>query len=164
MKTIPGFSNYAVNEEGVVFSKKKGDVWRIKNFSIQKKYLRVDLWLNGICKRYAVHRLVALTFIPNPENKPFVCHKDNNSMNPHVSNLYWGTAKENQNDRKKFGTHQGNRKLNLEKVKLIRLMHKNFGWNAKTIARIFAEIWNIRLSTIKVIIKGKYWNLPIYKN
>ena len=44
---------------------------------------------------YSVHRLVAMTYIPNPENKPCVCHKDNNPLNNRVSNLYWGTQKEN---------------------------------------------------------------------
>ena len=42
-----------------------------------------------------VSRLVAITFLPNPENKPCVCHKDNNPLNNQVSNLYWGTYKEN---------------------------------------------------------------------
>lgn len=38
---------------------------------------------------------MALAYIPNPENKPCVCHKDNNKSNDWVENLYWGTYKEN---------------------------------------------------------------------
>lgn len=49
-----------------------------------KGYLRVKI--NG--STHLVHRLVALTYIPNPENKPCVCHKDNNRTNNRVENLY----------------------------------------------------------------------------
>lgn len=45
--------------------------------------------------KYQVHRLVALTFLENPENKRCVCHKDNNKLNCNVDNLYWGTYSEN---------------------------------------------------------------------
>lgn len=42
-----------------------------------------------------IHRLVALTFIPNTENKPEVNHIDNNPLNNHVKNLEWCTRSEN---------------------------------------------------------------------
>jgi len=41
-----------------------------------------------------IHRLVALIFIPNPENKEKVYYKDHNKKNNHVSNLLWGTITE----------------------------------------------------------------------
>lgn len=48
--------------------------------------------------RVDVHRLVALTFIPNPENKPCVCHANDNPSDNRVENLWWGTHKENMQD------------------------------------------------------------------
>jgi len=55
---------------------------------------------NNTRKKYANHRLVALQFIPNPENKTEVDHIDRNRNNNHVSNLRWATHRENQNNKK----------------------------------------------------------------
>ena len=63
-------------------------------------YLKVVLCKNGLVKHIKIHRLVANAFIPNPENKPQVNHKDENKKNNFVENLEWATAKENNN----FGT------------------------------------------------------------
>lgn len=59
------------------------------------KYPTYNLTLNGKKQKIKVHRLVAETFIPNPENKPIVNHLDGDTHNYHRSNLEWATAKEN---------------------------------------------------------------------
>ncbi len=58
-------------------------------------YEQVCLSQNGIKRKWDIHRLVALAFIPNPERKKCVGHIDHDRMNNHVSNLEWCTQSEN---------------------------------------------------------------------
>ena len=58
-------------------------------------YLGIMLRLNNKSKRFLIHRLVALTFIPNLKNKRTINHDDGNKENNHVSNLSWMTYSEN---------------------------------------------------------------------
>ena len=65
-------------------------------------YCQVALSKNGSQKYCKIHRLVALHFIPNIENKPQINHKDENKENNAVDNLEWATSKENAN----YGTRK----------------------------------------------------------
>ena len=64
-----------------------------------KGYLRVCLSKNGKSKMCRVHRLIAETFIPNPENKPTVDHIDRNKLNNFVGNLRWADIELQNNNR-----------------------------------------------------------------
>jgi HNH endonuclease len=98
MKDIPGYEGrYACTEDGKIWSYPK--MWNIWN-----KWLSQSLknWYFVVCIRKnvknqvkKVHRLVALTYLPNPNNYPVVRHLDNNKKNNHVSNLEWCTYSTN---------------------------------------------------------------------
>lgn len=104
MKEIPGFSNYSISENGkVIFTKTNTVVRYLKNID---KYTNISIKDdNGKRKQVGVHRLVALTYIPNPKNLPCVNHIDGTGkiLNNHVSNLEWVTYKENSQHAIKTG-------------------------------------------------------------
>jgi|LGOV01.1.fsa_nt_gb hypothetical protein len=84
---------------------------------ITKNYhtLSASLWKNNKILFIGIHILVARMFVPNPDNKPEVNHKDSNSLNNWAINLEWSTRKENMDHAYKFGGLQPNYKMH-EKV------------------------------------------------
>lgn len=87
--------HYMVSNKGRVFSDVKGHGFvEIKGWKDRRGYQRIQLIDK---KTYMIHRLVAQAFIPNPENKEQVNHKDENKQNNCVENLEWMTNEENHN-------------------------------------------------------------------
>lgn len=99
MKFIPGYEGrYSITESGEVYShdfQNSGKLKKKTSRVIYTGYVYVDLSSKCGQKSQRLHRLVALTYIPNPLNKPHVNHKDGNKQNNHVSNLEWVTRSEN---------------------------------------------------------------------
>lgn len=94
-KEIDGFPNYYATEDGHIWSG-----WRdqyVSEVLMENGYRRVVLSKHNKSYNFLVHRLVAQAFIPNPDNKPCVNHKDLNRENNGVENLEWVTYKENNN-------------------------------------------------------------------
>lgn len=70
MRELEGFSDYKITEEGSVYSSKSKRFLKQRLFPSGGKYLNVTLVLERKVYPKYIHRLVAETFIPNPENKP----------------------------------------------------------------------------------------------
>ena len=95
-KDIKGYEGiYQVSNLGRVKSSYTNSI--LKGCKTSNGYLKVNLYKNGSKSTKTVHRLVAQTFISNPENKSGVNHIDENKTNNNIDNLEWSTAKENNN-------------------------------------------------------------------
>src|SRR5699024_1332544 len=96
-KKIKQYENYSINEHGEVRNNTTG---KIKKPFLNKSngYFTVDLWKDNKSFKVTIHRLLAEAFIPNPEGKPTVDHKDGNRQNNSLENLRWATYAE-QNSR-----------------------------------------------------------------
>lgn len=98
---------YEINKNGQVKSLSinvqgigNGKVWtkeRIKNTFVDKDgYIVTGLAKNNKSRGYSIHRLIAITFIPNPENKPCVNHINGIKYDNRIENLEWVTYSENE--------------------------------------------------------------------
>lgn len=157
MRPIPieGCEHYHINEEGVVLNSKTGRV--LKTDLTNMGYKRVTLWhVDQKRVRVAVHRLVAMTFVPNPENKPMVNHLDGNKINNHRTNLEWVSCSENTIHAFETGLRVApdntgrkpwNRK-NDDKAKEVRHL-KGLGFKRKEIC----EKLNLEVSTYKNLLR-----------
>jgi hypothetical protein len=96
IKPIVDFPHYYVDDKGKVYSDKSGKLKEMKPWQdSRKRYLIIALCNYGEIKKCLVHRLVAQTFIPNPNNLPEVNHKNYNTQDNSVENLEWCTRLEN---------------------------------------------------------------------
>ena len=93
-RDIPDYEGmYEVSNLGRV--RRDGKI--LKPFKNKKGYLLVSLFKNGTKKNARIHRLVAQSFIPNPQNLPQINHKDEDKTNNAVENLEWCTCEYNIN-------------------------------------------------------------------
>lgn len=88
MIIIQEFPNYSIDKNGVVVNTKTNRIMKQQTYH---GYKYVQLNNDGKTKMLLVHRLVAMAFIPNPDNLPCVNHKDENKENNSVENLEWCT-------------------------------------------------------------------------
>ena len=86
-------TSYFIFDDGRVYNEKTKK-WLKRTYK-RNEYHTVQLTVEGKVKSYMTHRLVALTFLPNPDNLPVVHHVDGDKYNNKVENLEWVDEKEN---------------------------------------------------------------------
>lgn len=111
-------------------------------------YMQVCFSISGKQVNKKVHRLVAQTFIPNPNNMPQVNHKDCNRANNNVNNLEWCTGSYNCQYRDKFGKALGHHVL---AVNLTTLEVSRYPSQSEASRKL-----EIRVGNINDVIKGRY--------
>lgn len=160
MKKIPGYSNYSATKDGRVWTNNLRKGWMVPGVD-RNGYLRYGLiGDNGNRKGMYAHQIIALTYIPNPENKRYVNHLDHNKANNSVENLAWCTHLENirhdwaMGKRKALrGNDTGPRINTPESVREIRKLYQSKELSIPQIA----EKFGISKSGVCVIIYRKQW-------
>lgn len=109
--------NYQINRNGDIINKKTGKKLKKR---LNKGYEIVDLFDGkGNKKTFQVHRLIAIHFIPNPNNLPQINHKNMIRNDNRIENLEWCDAKYNLRHARKYGkniyTKERNKKISLAK-------------------------------------------------
>jgi hypothetical protein len=157
-KQHPEYPLLEFSSEGNVRKWKKVKYFypRLSN-SVNQPYMQVNAKPN--VKLY-VHREIAKLFVPNPKPEEYksVLHIDNNHLNNHPSNLYWGTQAMNMADRKRAGNYavgvdHYKSKLYPEDVFAIRFLRSYKIVSCNELAKYFG----LHPSTISNIACGRYY-------
>jgi hypothetical protein len=110
-----------------------------------------------VVRTCAIHRLVLTVFVREPKAEEQARHLDGVRTNNCVSNLCWGTAKENAADRERHGTtargeRNGRAKLSANKVRAIQLLHGEYS------QRQLAVMFGVCREAIQKVLYGEYWS------
>jgi hypothetical protein len=161
-KDIPGYEGlYQINNTGIIKSLMRLSIHNrhktpmvLKEKILKVHLINVGYYIARLCdnndKKFLVHILVAKTFIPNPENKPQVNHKNGIKTDNRVENLEWCTRSENLKHSFKIGlkSNKGEKNPNCKLTNYQIEMIRNNNNKQEIIARQFG-ITQSHISSIK---------------
>lgn len=174
MKPIENHEGYFASKDGKIYSdrikghQKAGPIHELKPRYNNRGYAMVKIRNSVTGKRddLLVHRLIAETFIPNPDHLPEVNHKHGNKTDNRVSELEWSTSLDNVRHARRTGLmdnngeKNGNSKLTASQVLEIRSSYKP--WDREFGGMSLARKYEVTDSTINEIIRGRRWDDPEY--
>lgn len=169
-RDIPGYPGYQASSLGRIRSldrldtlpggfarKRKGRILRGCKFHGKQGYLAYTPSVNSVVTTISGHRLVMLAFAGPPKEGQIVCHCDGDGSNNAVSNLRYGTHKENEADKERHGTKLlgeavSAAKLTDEQVVEMRVLRAS-GAKLQELARLFS----VGMDTISLVCTGRTW-------
>ncbi len=162
---LPENPGYRIGDNGTIQSRlNRNHGWRndwlpIRTTISKLGYVNVRIRVDGRNKTFTMHRLVAALFIPNPDGKPEVNHRNGNKLDNAVGNLEWATKSENHFHayktglrKKRLGELASSTKLTAEKV--IEIRHRYEGGES---GYSLAKEFDVAAVTIMAIVKRKTW-------
>lgn len=168
------FTNYLISSKGKIYNIATRHF--LEGYILNTGYKCVYLRVGKIKKTYAVHRLVAITFLDNPENKKVVNHKDGNKLNNCMENLEWVSYQENtkhmiaNNLRNKYSTHNKREDIELSAVEWKRYQNTNYFvskdgrvYNAKTKVMLSPSLTESGYMRCSLSIDGKVVHKLIHR-
>jgi len=147
---------YEVSDLGNVKSTKFGKEKIMKQHTNRYGYCKIDLLNNTKRKKHSVHRLVAIAFLENPENKLQVNHKNGIKSDNRLENIEFNTRKENMNHARKNGlTSNNSGKQRLTEKDVIDMRRLRTFLPTRELAIIF----NVSVNQVISIINRRSWKL-----
>lgn len=152
------YSNFLINPNGQVKNIKTNHIYKISYSKSGYAIITLPLGKRGDVKSIRVHKALAETFIPNPQNLSIVHHKDNDKSNFQLTNLEWVTSKTN----KKYELQQNqtpyfnNRKLTKQDITNIKKQKHN-----KTYNQLAGE-YSVSKTTICNVMNNRYYNNGVW--
>lgn len=150
-KAVPNYEGlYEVSNKGQIWSTKREKL--ISTYITNMGYERLYLHRNGEKERYTVHRLMMITFYPQPTyDKMIINHKDGNPLNNTLTNLEWCTY--SQNTRHAIQSGLITYKLDSTKAEEIREYYGSQTHSQKELA----EMYKVSTSTISKVVNYQVW-------
>lgn len=151
-------TTYYITEDGRCFNEKTGKFLK-GQVNCKNGYISFMITLpDGSKKRLYAHRLVALNYIPNPENKQQINHIDGDKLNNNVDNLEWATQEENQQHAIKIGLRTFSHVFCFSKDKVLVAEYKDIEEAAKACGISRGIIIQELDKQVKTLSGGFYWS------
>ncbi len=162
-RIVKDYPHYAISNYGRLFYTRICAFMKPQKNHQNKGYVKVCIRNNKGKRFFFIHRIVALNFIENPHNKPYINHIDGNPANNHISNLEWATPSENTQHSYNMGlqvmpTNRAIGEARSKKLKTVDVVKIKSILSNRTVSYDqIGKLFSVTGDTIRAIDLGKSW-------